>query len=189
MTLDKKEKGYLLKLARRAVELYLKEGKTLELKPSDVPDKKLVENGACFVSLHCDGQLRGCIGTLEAHRPLVFDVIANALCAAFEDPRFIPLCGDDMCNVKFSISVLTVPKPLPVKDADDLLRKLAPHRDGLTIRKGYAQATFLPVVWEQLGDKEEFLAHLFMKAGLEPYAWKKTDGTEFWTYEAEEFSE
>jgi len=189
MTLERKEKEYLLKLARRAVELYLREGRTLELKPADVPHRKLVENGACFVSLHCNGQLRGCIGTLEAHRPLVFDVIANALCAAFEDPRFMPLCDGDLCNVKFSISVLTVPKPLQVKDADDLLRKLAPHRHGLTIQKGYAAATFLPIVWEQLGDKEEFLSHLFMKAGLEPDGWKKTDGTKFYTYEAEEFSE
>ncbi|MDD5340696.1 MAG: AmmeMemoRadiSam system protein A [Candidatus ainarchaeum sp.] len=189
MTLGKKEKEYLLKLARQAVELYLKEGRALELRPADVPHKKLVANGACFVSLHCNGQLRGCIGSLEAHRPLVFDVIANALCAAFEDPRFIPLCDGDLCNVKFSISVLTAPKPLPVKDAGDLLRKLTPHRHGLTIRKGYACATFLPVVWEQLGEKEEFLAHLCMKAGLEPDSWKKTDGTQFYTYEAEEFSE
>lgn len=189
MALGKKEKEYLLKLARQAVELYLREGRTLELKPADVPHRNLVANGACFVTLHCDGQLHGCIGTLEAHRPLVLDVIANALCAAFEDPRFVPLCGDDLCRVKFSISVLTAPKPLPVKDAEDLLQKLVPHRHGLTIRKGYACATFLPVVWEQLPDRRHFLMQLCLKAGMEPDGWTDTKSTEFYTYEAEEFSE
>jgi AmmeMemoRadiSam system protein A len=190
MALDRKEKEYLLKLARQAVWLYLKQGKVLELKPADVPHKKLVADGACFVTLRSnDGQLRGCIGTLEAQRPLVFDVIANALSAAFEDPRFRPLTLGELEGVKFSISVLTPPVPLPVKDADDLLRKLVPQRHGLTIRRGYAQATFLPAVWEELPEKEQFLAHLCMKAGLGPGDWKRTKGMEFQTYEAEEFSE
>jgi AmmeMemoRadiSam system protein A len=189
MTLDKKEKEYLLKLARRTVEQYLKEGKKLELRPGDVPHRKLTENGACFVTLHRNGQLRGCVGTLEAHRPLVFDVIENALNAAFDDSRFHPVGQDELENVKFSISVLGAPVPLKVKDSADLLRKLVPHRHGLTIRRGYACATFLPVVWEELEGKEEFLTHLFMKAGLAPDSWKDTNGTEFHTYEAEEFSE
>ncbi len=189
MTLEGKEKEYLLKVARQAVELYLKQGRMMELRPADVPHKNLVANGACFVTLHCDGQLRGCIGTLEAHRPLVFDVIANALCAAVEDPRFMPLCGEDLCRTKFSISVLTAPRQLQVNDADDLLRKLVPHRHGLTIRKGYAYATFLPVVWEQLTNKKEFLSRLCVKAGLDSNSWKKTEDAQFYTYEAEEFSE
>jgi AmmeMemoRadiSam system protein A len=190
MTLDKKERGYLLKLARQAVGLYLQEGRVLELRPAEVSHRKLVADGACFVTLRSgDGQLRGCIGTLEANRPLVFDVIGNALSAAFEDPRFRPLSPDELPGVKFSISVLSRPVPLQVKDADDLLRKLVPHRHGLTIRRGYAQATFLPAVWEELPGKEEFLSQLSMKAGLEQEAWKRTKGMEFQTYEAEEFSE
>lgn len=187
--LGKKERAYLLKLARSSVEHYLREGKAPELKPADVPHKSLVENGACFVTLHCGGGLRGCIGTLEAHRPLVFDVIDNALNAAFGDPRFRQLGADELPAVKFSISVLTPPKRLPVKGPGDLLGKLQPHRNGLTIRCGYACATFLPVVWEQIPDKREFLGHMCMKAGLEPHAWMDTKRMEFYTYEAEEFSE
>ena len=126
MTLDKKERGYLLKLARQAVGLYLQEGRVLELRPAEVSHRKLVADCACFVTLRSgDGQLRGCIGTLEANRPLVFDVIGNALSAAFEDPRFRPLSPDELPGVKFSISVLSRPVPLQVKAADDLLGNLS----------------------------------------------------------------
>ncbi|MDD5171533.1 MAG: AmmeMemoRadiSam system protein A [Candidatus ainarchaeum sp.] len=189
MGLNAKEKKYLLGLARKTVAQYLETGSTLELKPEDVPHKSLTENGACFVTLYIGKELKGCIGTLEAHRPLVFDVIDNALGAAFNDPRFYPVTKEELPKVKFSMSVLSAPKPLLVKDADDLLKKLVPHKHGLIIQSGYARATFLPVVWEQLTKKEEFLSHLCMKAGLLPDEWKRTKGIQFYTYEAEEFSE
>jgi AmmeMemoRadiSam system protein A len=187
--LNKKEKAYLLKIARDTIAFYFKTGRRLEPEPKDVPSGKLVENGACFVTLRMGEQLRGCIGTLEAHRPLVFDVIANALSSAFEDPRFSPLRPEELASVTVSISVLSAPKPFPVKDSADLLKKLVPKKHGLVLQKGYARATFLPVVWEQLGKKEEFLSHLCMKAGLEADAWRDTRGMEFYSYEAEEFSE
>jgi AmmeMemoRadiSam system protein A len=189
MALEKKEREYLLKLARDAVKAHLANGRKLDVAPKDVPSKRLVENGACFVTLYLGKQLRGCIGTLEAHRPLVMDVIENALSSAFEDPRFRPLRQDELAKVTFSISVLSEPKPFPVKDAADLLKKLVPEKHGMIIQKGYARATFLPVVWEQLPKKEEFLAHLCMKAGLGKDAWRDTKGMEFFVYEAEEFSE
>jgi AmmeMemoRadiSam system protein A len=189
MSLGKKERAYLLKLARSAVGFYLKEGKAPELKPGEVPHRKLVENGACFVTLHHGGKLRGCIGTLEAHRPLVFDVIDNALNAALGDPRFQAVSLEELPDVKFSISVLTAPKRLPVKGSGDLLGKLKPHKDGLTVRCGYACATFLPVVWKEIPAKRDFLSQLCMKAGLAPNAWMDTREMEFYTYEAEEFSE
>ncbi|MFH0884541.1 MAG: AmmeMemoRadiSam system protein A [Candidatus Micrarchaeota archaeon] len=189
MALDKKERAYLLKLARESIETYFNSGKRMEPAPKSVPSKSMTENGACFVTLHIGPQLRGCIGTLEAHRPLVFDVIENALSSAFEDPRFYPLRPDELPKVKISISVLSAPKPFPVKDAADLLKKLVPKKHGMIIQKGYARATFLPVVWEQLPKKEEFLAHLCMKAGLEADEWRNTKGIEFFVYEAEEFSE
>jgi len=189
MALEKKEKEYLLKLARDSVKTYLANGRKLDVAPKDVPSKRLTENGACFVTLYIGKQLRGCIGTLEAHRPLVMDVIDNALSSALEDPRFHPLRQDELAKVTFSISVLSEPLPFPVKDAADLLKKLVPEKHGMIIQKGYARATFLPVVWEQLPKKEEFLAHLCMKAGLGADAWRDTKGMEFFVYEAEEFSE
>jgi uncharacterized protein len=189
MALKKNEREFLLKLARESIDTYFKSGKRMELPPKSVPSKGMTENGACFVTLHIGTQLRGCIGTLEAHRPLVFDVIENALSSAFEDPRFYPLRPDELPKVTISISVLSAPKPFPVKDAADLLKKLVPCKHGLIIQKGYARATFLPVVWEDLKKKEEFLAHLCMKAGLAADEWRDTKGIEFFVYEAEEFSE
>lgn len=189
MAFDKKEKKFLLALARRSVREYLETGKKTEIKPAEVPSKKLTENGACFVTIYKSKELRGCIGSLEATRPLVFDVVENALHAAFGDPRFYPLEKEELPEVRFSISVLTKPEPFPVKDAEDLLKKLKPGKHGLIIKKGVARATFLPAVWEQLPEKEEFLAHLCMKAGLGPYDWKDTKGLEFEAYEADEFSE
>ena len=172
--LDKKEQKFLLELARKTLVHFFSSGKPLQIQPSEVPFSKLVEEGACFVTLYKNGNLRGCIGTLEAHRPLVFDVIDNALNSAFDDPRFQPLGVAELKLVKISISVLSKPKPFPVKDSDDLLKKLKPKKHGLIIKKGWARATFLPVVRDQLPTKEEFLGHLCMKAGLEANAWRDT---------------
>jgi len=186
--LNETEKKFLLSLARRAIKHYLDTGKKLDLKPSEVPSKRLTEDGACFVSLHIGRELRGCIGSLEAHRPLVMDVIDNALGSAFGDPRFFPLAAGELPKARISISVLTKPVPLPVKGPEDLLKKLVPNRHGLILEQGYARATFLPAVWEELPKKEEFLGHLSMKAGLLPDGWKDPR-TRFFVYEAEEFSE
>jgi AmmeMemoRadiSam system protein A len=186
--MDEDEKRYLLGLARKSMMHFLEKGETLEVKPEEVNSKKLVEEGACFVTIHIDDQLRGCIGSLEAKRPLVFDVAENAINAAIRDPRFSPLTMEELEKAKISISVLTKPVPFPVKSPDELLEKLEPGRHGLILKQGIARATFLPCVWEQLPDKLEFLAHLSMKAGLSPEGWKDPE-TEFLVYEAEEFSE
>ena len=186
--LNKKEKKFLLDLARKSIKHYLEKGTKLDVKPSDVPTKRLTEDGACFVSLHINEELRGCIGSLEAHRPLVMDIIDNSLACAFGDPRFYPLTKDELSKVKISISVLTKPEPFLVKGPDDLLKKLVPGKHGLILEQGIARATFLPVVWEQLPEKEEFLSHLSMKAGLSPDGWKDPR-TKFFVYEADEFSE
>lgn len=188
MELSDEERAYLLGLARRSISHFLEKHEMMELKPEDVGSKKLTEEGACFVTLHMDGNLRGCIGTLEAHRPLVFDVIDNAVNAAVNDPRFFPLTEGELETAKISISVLTKPEPLPVNGPEDLLGKLEPKRHGLILKHGIARATFLPVVWEQLPGKEEFLEHLCMKAGLAPDGWKDPK-TEYEVYEAIEFSE
>lgn len=186
--LTEKEGRYLVKIAFQSIEYYFRKGCKIEIKPAEVPGRRLVEDGACFVTLYKDGQLRGCIGSLEASRPLVLDVADNALNAAFGDPRFHPLNPQELNGVKIEISVLTPQKKLDVKLAEDLLGRLVPGRHGITIQKGWARATFLPVVWEQIPDKQEFLAHLCMKAGLQPEEWKDVKDMEFYIYEAQEFS-
>lgn len=187
--LNKKEQNFLLELARKTLAHFFSSGKQLQIQPSEVPFPKLIEEGACFVTLYKNGNLRGCIGSLEAHRPLIFDIIDNTLNSAFNDSRFQSLRVDELETIKISISVLTKPESFPVKDSKDLLKKLKPNKHGLIIKKGWARATFLPVVWEQLTTKEEFLGHLCMKAGLEANAWQNTEGMEFFVYEAEEFEE
>jgi len=186
--LNKKEKNFLLELARKSIKNYLEKGTKIDVKPTEVPTKRLTEDGACFVSLHTGKELRGCIGSLEAHRPLVMDVIDNALACAFGDSRFYPLTKDGLSKVKISISVLTKPQCLPVNGPDDLLKKLVPGKHGLIMEKGTARSTFLPVVWEQLPDKEQFLEHLSLKACLARDGWRDAK-CRFFVYEAEEFSE
>jgi AmmeMemoRadiSam system protein A len=116
------------------------------------------------------------------------DVIDNALACAFGDLRFFPLAAAELLKVKISISVLNKPQCLPVNGPDDLLKKLVPGKHGLIMEKGTARATFLPVVWEQLPNKEQFLEHLSLKACLARDGWKSVD-CRFFVYEAEEFSE
>jgi AmmeMemoRadiSam system protein A len=186
--LTKEDKKYLLDLARRSIKHYLKKGITLDIQPTEITNEKLTEYCACFVTIHINNELRGCIGSLEKCRPLVNDVVHNAIACAFEDPRFQPLSVDEFNKIKISISVLTKPEPFPVKSPEDLLKKLTPKKHGLILKQGWNRATFLPVVWEQLTDKEKFLTHLSIKAGLSPDGWRDPK-TEYEVYEAIEFSE
>ncbi len=183
------ETAYLLGVAREAVEAYLQGGRRPEVRPQDLPSKRMAEEGACFVTIYYEGRLRGCIGSLEPHRPLVFDVIENALSSAFEDPRFVPVSKDELCRLRFSISVLSQPRRIRPSGPAELLDSLVPARHGLIIQKGLNRATFLPVVWDMIPDKEEFLSHLCVKAGLQPDEWRDTRSMEFYIYEAQEFME
>jgi len=177
---------FLLKLARQTLEHYFSTGKVLK---ADMSDKELLEKRGTFVTLHTrDGQLRGCIGHIEPVREIYKDVIENALAAAFEDTRFAPLEKLEMENIKIEISVLTQPQRLIYTSTDDLLNKLQPLRDGVIIRKGRYGATYLPQVWEDLGDKAEFLSSLCLKAGLQANEWR-TGQLEVLTYQAEVFYE
>lgn len=186
--LSKDDKKFLLQLARKAIEYYFDAGQSLELTPTEVKSEELTKNGACFVTLRKGKELRGCIGTLEAHRSLFKDVIENSLASAFGDPRFYPLTREELDEVTISISVLTEPEDFPVKGPEDLLKKLIPGKHGLILRQGAARATFLPAVWKELPDKVMFLEHLSTKAGLTPDGWKDSE-TKFFVYEAIEFSE
>ncbi len=146
----------------------------------------LRQPGASFITLTMDGRLRGCIGSLEARRPLVADVAANAYASAFEDRRFKVLSHDEFGRVLLSISVLSEPAALRFCDENDLLGQLVPGRDGLIIQDGTHRATFLPQVWEQTQDPREFMKHLKLKAGLAENHWSANFRA--WRYHTESFT-
>lgn len=131
----------------------------------------LDEPGACFVTLTADGALRGCVGTLEAHRPLGLDVRENARAAAFRDPRFAPLTREEFEAIRVEVSVLSPSEALDGADEAHALRCLRPGVDGVIFEYRHQRSTFLPQVWEQLPDPAEFLAQLKRKAGLPADFW------------------
>lgn len=185
--LTEEEKETLLRVARTAIEEQLQN-------PPDQPPEldqlpaRLQANGASFVTLTLNEQLHGCIGSLQARRPLAHDVHQNALAAAFRDPRFRPLQKQEVDLIVIEVSVLSAPEPLAYADAEDLVQKLRPHVDGVVLKKRLHRATFLPQVWEKLPRPEEFLAHLCYKAGLPPNAWQQPD-IEINTYQVTKFTE
>ncbi|MEW6119201.1 MAG: AmmeMemoRadiSam system protein B [Pseudomonadota bacterium] len=134
----------------------------------------LQQPGASFVTLTRGGALRGCIGTLQAHRPLGDDVRENAVAAAFRDPRFAPLSRAEFEQVRVEVSVLSPSEPLAVANEAEALDRLRPHVDGVVFEYGHARSTFLPQVWEQLPEPADFLAHLKRKAGLAADFWSDT---------------
>jgi len=159
------DKKILLKIARDAIEAKLK-NKTIDRDKLIKEYPELEKEGAVFVTLKEKGNLRGCIGSIIAHRPLIDDLIHNAQSAAFNDPRFIPLREEELDDVDIEVSLLTPYKELVYTDKKDLKRKIRPNIDGVILRYGSHQATFLPQVWEELPDFELFFAHLCQKAGL-----------------------
>ncbi len=127
--------------------------------------------GACFITLKQSERLRGCSGTLRAHRPLLEDVKANALAAAFSDPRFKPLSAEEFELVRVEVSLLSPLEPLSFAHEHDALSQLRPRIDGIVFEYGHHQSTFLPQVWEDLPEAGDFLAQLKRKAGLPPDFW------------------
>ena len=164
---------FLLSLIKRSIEHTWATGGMLDVDLSTVPPE-LTAHGACFVTLNRGGQLRGCIGSPEAWRPLAIDVAANANRAAFHDPRFGPLRAEESDGLEVHLSVLSPTEPFLFTDEADLLAKLVPGVDGLIIADGPRRALFLPSVWSQLPRPEPFLAHLKAKAGLAPTHWSAT---------------
>ena len=147
--------------------------------------------GATFVTLTQNGALRGCIGSLEARRPLDQDVRANAVAAAFRDPRFAPLTLAELPRTRVEVSLLTAPVPLNFSSEADALRQLRPHVDGVVLIAGpdsrLGRGTFLPQVWEQLPEPRQFLAHLKQKAGLPADWW--SDEVQLQRYEVQKWKE
>ena len=159
----------LLRLARAAIGEQL--GKPA---PAGASQARLQEPGATFVTLTQQGQLRGCIGSLEAHRALLHDVRENALAAAFRDPRFTPLAMEEFEVTSVEVSLLTPAQPLAFRDEADFMAQLRPGVDGIVFQYGHHRSTFLPQVWESLPEPEQFMQQLKRKAGLPPNFWHET---------------
>lgn len=155
-----------LDIAKEAIEDVLYERNTIDREKLLERYPELAEAGATFVTLTLYGGLRGCIGSLVAHRPLIDDLIENARSAAFKDPRFLPLSLTEFDEVKVEVSLLSAPKILEYSSTADLRTKVRPGVDGVVLSLNGRRATFLPQVWEELPTFELFFSHLCQKAGL-----------------------
>jgi len=160
----------LLQIARSAISNVLGQAVPLPA-PTGGAAGVLQASGASFVTLNQRGELRGCIGSLQAHRPLITDIQANAVAAALHDPRFAPLTLAELDITTVEVSVLSAMQPLPFACEADALAQLRPGVDGVVFECGRYRSTFLPQVWEQLPNARQFMAHLKHKAGLAPDFW------------------
>jgi uncharacterized protein len=147
----------------------------------------LQELGACFVTLTQRGALRGCIGSLAARRPLVADVKANSVAAAFNDPRFSPLAAEELDLTEIETSLLSPMQAIEFANEAQALDQLRPGIDGVVFEFGARRSTFLPQVWEQLPDAGDFIAQLKHKAGLPVRFW--ADGVRLHRYTVSKWKE
>ena len=131
----------------------------------------LARPGASFVTLTKNASLRGCIGSLQAHRSLGADVRANAIAAALRDPRFLPMRAAEFPGTVIEVSVLGQARVVEARDEAELFTMLRPHEDGVILAWRDRRATFLPQVWNSLPDPAEFLRELKRKAGLDADFW------------------
>lgn len=177
----------LLKVARDTIQSAFSKQQSKEAGEA-VVSPALSERRGTFVTLTLKGSLRGCIGHIAPQETIWEGVKGNAIQAAFRDPRFKPLSREELDRVKIEVSILTEPMPLSYSNADDLNAKLRPGTDGVIIKKGHRQATFLPQVWEQLPEPSDFLTHLCLKAGLAGEAWKQ-EKIDVLTYRVQSFEE
>jgi AmmeMemoRadiSam system protein A len=182
------DRKILLDVSRRAIELYLETGKKLVPSREDFNNADFWERRGTFITLTIGKELRGCIGSILPTKPLILDIVDNSINAAFRDPRFYPLSKDEFKTIDIEISILTIPMRLEFRDVQDLYNKIKPGIDGVILRKGIYQATFLPQVWEDLPSKDEFFGNLCYKAGL-PYDCITLKGIEIDVYQVEAFSE
>jgi MEMO1 family protein len=162
----------LLRLAAASIR-YPLTGRKLAVRPDDVP-ADLAAPGAAFITLMRAGELRGCVGSQRAWRPLVTDVIDNAAAAAFSEPRFPRLVAEELPGLGLSVSLLTPEVPVPAATEAELLAALRPGRDGVILADGSRRGLFLPQMWEQLPTPPEFMRWLKRKAGLPETHWSST---------------
>ncbi len=171
----------LINLARKTLEEHFK-GNIFE--PDEKIKKQFSDKKSCFVTLTLNGNLRGCIGSLEATQPLWKEVIQNTINSAFNDPRFFPLTKEESEKIKIEISILSTPEKLGI--GKNVLNKVIKDMGIILKHKSGRQSTFLPQVWEQLPDKKDFLENLSIKAGLNKDEWKES---ELWVYKIKKLKE
>lgn len=181
LALTAADRARLAAIARAAL-VEAVDGRPLEVDPSSL-EGRLGERGASFVTLESLGELRGCIGSIEARLPLAADVARNTFAAAREDFRFPPVEPEELPRIGIRISTLSPLAPIDAGSEAELEAALRPGIDGVLLADGPRRATFLPAVWEQLPEPGRFLAHLKEKAGLAPSHWSPS--LEAWRYTVE----
>ncbi len=174
-SLSRSQKEYLLALARQSISYFFEHRSIMKVDEKIVAKnagERVLEDMGVFVTLTKHGELRGCIGYIDAIKPLYKGIIENAVNAAFYDPRFYPLSREELDQIIIEISVLTKPVSFDYSSTAELLDRLKTKPGVILSMNGYS-ATFLPQVWEELPDREQFLTHLCMKAGLSGNCWKQ----------------
>ena len=183
--LDVDARRRLLDIAAQSIRHGVTHGNACDVDLDPLPPA-LRECRATFVTVELDRRLRGCIGSLQATRPLAADVAHNAHAAAFADPRFPPVEKDDLGGLGIKISVLSPSVPMQVESEADLVSQLRPGIDGLIIQDEKKRGTFLPSVWQGIPEPESFVRELARKAGWPSGHWSAT--ARAWRYTAEEFN-
>lgn len=181
------EKNILLRMAREAIECGVRGKELPPLDESTLPPR-LCEEGASFVTLTIDGELRGCIGALEPYQSLAEDVREHTVAAALEDPRFPAVSERELDRIRIEVSRLTRPVKIEYHDTSELLSRLRPRMDGVILRDASRRSTFLPQVWEKIPDPVEFLNNLCYKMGADPFLWQRKH-LDVFVYQVEEFHE
>ena len=183
MSLTKESGKSLLQIAQASIGHGLKHHQPLKVESLDY-ETELSEIKASFVTLEIGHNLRGCMGTVTAFRPLVSDVAYHAYAAAFSDPRFPRLQPDEFPRLNFHISILNEPELMSFESEEDLIQQLRPGIDGLILTEGGYRGTFLPSVWESLNEPHNFIRQLKKKAGLSPNHWSNTIKVQRYTTES-----
>lgn len=168
------DRRQLIEAARYGVKFGIQHGRAPKVGLGSGLSPTLTTRRACFVTLNLDGRLRGCIGSMVAHRPLLPDVIDNAWKAAFGDRRFAPLTPAELDRISVSVSILSTPTAMTFADEPDLIRQVRPDIDGLVMQDGDRRGIFLPSVWSGLPKAETFVTQLKRKAGLPADHWSDT---------------
>ncbi|MBN2100773.1 AmmeMemoRadiSam system protein A [Candidatus Dojkabacteria bacterium] len=186
MKISHKSRKYLLDLARSSIEGVFK---NVDPDFGEVPDD-VTSIAGVFVTLKIDGRLRGCIGNIEGESPVYKAVSRNAILAAFQDPRFEPLSRSELQRTVIEVSVLSSPERVLFSSPEELVSKISVNKPGLIIKYGANQATYLPQVWEDLPEAEEFISSLCVKAGMSSDFWRSSGKIfDVFTYNVIKFSE
>ncbi len=169
--LSEEARARLLEMVWQVLDEALK-GNGMQL-PSQPSNEELLQPAACFVTLHHNGELRGCVGSLEVHEPLWCNACKNAYASGFKDKRFLPLTADDRLGLSLEISILSDLIPLNNRGESALVNELRPNVDGLLLEEGWHRAVFLPSVWEFLPEPASFVRALKRKGGWLDTYWSE----------------